>query len=66
MRDVNLHGINTPADMWVQIRQLVEQADFRAQIHLVILGRIRSGLAPLFGPDHDASQAEFTLFQPCF
>jgi hypothetical protein len=64
-RDVDVHAFNTPADLWVNARQLVEGRPGEKQFVWVYWGEV-DYLSHLYGPDDERTEEEFRLFSAAF
>lgn len=65
MHDAIIHPISTAANLWVNVRQLVESESKAKQYIWVYWGDV-DGLSHFYGPDDERPAAEFTSFSADF
>ncbi|MFO8036404.1 MAG: alkaline phosphatase family protein [Anaerolineales bacterium] len=61
LHDVTLHGINTPADMWISVRELLESQPDKKTFISAYWGAV-DGYFHRFGPSDERAGAEFNSF----
>jgi len=64
-RNVAVHAFNTPADLWVNVRDLVEGRSTGRQFIWVYWGEV-DYLSHLYGPDDERTTEEFSIFSAAF
>ncbi|NJD57780.1 MAG: hypothetical protein C3F13_02075 [Anaerolineales bacterium] len=64
-KDVSLHGFITPAELWVNLRHLVESNSRLRQYFWVYTGQI-DHFSHLYHPDDERTEAEFSDFSWSF
>lgn len=64
-REVDIHPFSTPADLWVSMRQLIENKPEERQYIWTYWGEV-DGLSHHFGPDDERVIAEFAHFSAAF
>jgi predicted AlkP superfamily pyrophosphatase or phosphodiesterase len=64
-REVDVRSFNTPADLWVNVRDLVERGSGEKQYVWVYWGEV-DYLSHLYGPDDERTVEEFNLFSAAF
>jgi hypothetical protein len=65
LRDVELYGFSTPADLWISLRQLLENHPGRRMYLWVYWGEV-DHLSHHHGPDDERAGAEFAHFSAAF
>jgi predicted AlkP superfamily pyrophosphatase or phosphodiesterase len=65
LRDVDVHGFSTPADLWVGLRQLMENQPAERLYAYVYYGAV-DGLSHRHAPDDERVVAEFASFSSSF
>ena len=64
-KDVDVRGFNTYADLWVNLRHLVEKQPAERQYIWVYTGEV-DHFGHFYGPDDERTAAEFTQFSAAF
>ncbi len=64
-REVEIYPFSTPADLWVSMRQLIENKPHERQYIWTYWGEV-DGLSHHFGPDDERVAAEFSHFSAAF
>ena len=64
-REVDIHGFYTPADLWVSMRQLIENKPHERQYIWAYWGEV-DGLSHRYSPDDERAVAEFSQFSAAF
>jgi len=65
MEDVDIHPFQTPASMWVSLRQLIEQKSDEKMYVWTYWGQL-DGISHYHGPDDERVSAEFSHFSTAF
>ncbi len=65
MNAVDIHTFNTPADLWISVRQLLEAKPRRRLYTWVYWGAV-DGLSHHYQPDDERTAAEFSQFSAAF
>ena len=65
MEDVDIHPFQTPASMWVSLRQLIEQKSEEKMYVWTYWGQL-DGISHYHGPDDERVSAEFSHFSAAF
>ena len=65
MEDVDIHPFQTPASMWVSLRQLIEQKSDEKMYVWTYWGQL-DGISHFHGPDDERVSAEFSHFSAAF
>lgn len=63
--DAELHGINTAADLWISVRELLDAAPTARRFVWVYWGTVDT-YSHIHGPDDERTQAEFQSFSAAF
>ena len=64
-RDTQIYGFQSAVDLWVSIRQLIENRPNERQYIWTYWGEV-DGLSHFFGPDDERVSAEFSQFSAAF
>jgi predicted AlkP superfamily pyrophosphatase or phosphodiesterase len=64
-QDVNAHGFSTPAELWINLRHLVESNPHQRQYFWVYTGQI-DHFSHFYHPDDERTAAEFAEFSRAF
>lgn len=64
--DAQLHGINTPADLWISVRELLESQATAGRNYVWVYWGAVDSLSHLHGPDGERARAEFQTFSAAF
>lgn len=65
MKDVNIHPFETPADLWISVRQQIEN-NLDQRIYAWSYWSHVDGLSHFHGPDDERPAAEFSQFSTAF
>ena len=65
LAETNLEGINSPAEMWINLRELLENKPHQRLYAYAYWGQI-DGYSHLYGPDDEHPAAEFASFSANF
>jgi predicted AlkP superfamily pyrophosphatase or phosphodiesterase len=65
MNDVDVHAFSTPADLWISVRQLLEEKPRQRLYAWVYWGAV-DGLSHHHQPDDERTAAEFSQFSAAF
>ena len=64
-RETEIYGFSTPADLWVSLRQLIENKPHERQYIWTYWGEV-DGLSHVYGPNDERVMAEFSHFSTAF
>lgn len=65
MRDVKIHAVGSTAELWVNLRKLLEERQSQRTYNWVYWGQV-DHLSHHYGPDSDQAKAEFISFSNDF
>jgi hypothetical protein len=63
--DADLHAISTPTDLWISVRELLDDPP-AGQHYIWVYWSVVDGLSHLHGPDSERAEAEFQAFSAAF